>query len=95
MSSDNRNIILAVVLSAMVLFGWEYLFGQKPQPAPVVTQTSAPASDAVTATSAPTASSPSSSASAVAPVPLDDEMRREDSNRDRYGASRRVHAAPR
>ncbi|MBF0355287.1 MAG: membrane protein insertase YidC [Alphaproteobacteria bacterium] len=71
MSSDNRNIILAVVLSAMVLFGWEYLFGQKPQPAPVATQTSAPVGDA----SAPAPTSTAAPA-AVAMPPLDDEMRR-------------------
>ncbi|MBF0169362.1 MAG: membrane protein insertase YidC [Alphaproteobacteria bacterium] len=71
MSSDNRNIILAVVLSAMVLFGWEYLFGQKPQPAPVATQTSAPVGDA----SAPAPTSAAAPA-AVAMPPLDDEMRR-------------------
>ncbi len=26
MNSDNRNVILAVVLSMLVLFGWQYFF---------------------------------------------------------------------
>ncbi|TAN52706.1 MAG: membrane protein insertase YidC [Rhodospirillales bacterium] len=73
MSTDNRNVVMAVVLSAMVLFGWEFLFGDMSKPKPVTpgTQTSAPASDAPTASAqAPTA------VPTVAPTPVDIEMRR-------------------
>jgi len=45
-SEETRNLILAIVLSAIVLIGWNYFFAPKPHPqpanAPVATGTAAP-----------------------------------------------------
>ncbi len=41
MDENNRNFILAIVLSIIVLFGWQYFFVPKPKPpaeTPSVTQ---------------------------------------------------------
>ena len=41
MDENNRNFILAIVLSIVVLFGWQYFFVPKPKPpteTPSVTQ---------------------------------------------------------
>ena len=58
--NDNRNMILAIVLSAIVLFGWSYLFPtpeQKPKPAVAeASQNAAP--DVAAPTTAPAASDP-------------------------------------
>ncbi len=35
-SEDTRNLILAIVLSAIVLIGWSYLFPQKTRPTPPI-----------------------------------------------------------
>jgi YidC/Oxa1 family membrane protein insertase len=43
MSADNKNLLLAVVLSVVVLFGWQYFFGV-PQMQRQQAQTQAPAS---------------------------------------------------
>ncbi len=47
MTGENRNLILAIVLSAIVLIGWSFLsdmfLPQQPAPAPVATQAGAPA----------------------------------------------------
>ena len=32
MDENNRNFILAIVLSMVVLFGWQYFFVPKPKP---------------------------------------------------------------
>jgi len=36
--SDQRNIIIAIVLSVAIMFGFQYLFPRKPTPAPVATE---------------------------------------------------------
>ena len=40
-SEETRNLILAIVLSAIVLIGWSYLFPQKPRPIPPATPVAA------------------------------------------------------
>ena len=45
MDENNRNFILAIVLSIVVLFGWQYFFVPKPKPTaetPVTTQQTEP-----------------------------------------------------
>ncbi|MFA6020182.1 MAG: membrane protein insertase YidC [Rhodospirillales bacterium] len=77
--SDNRNMILFVVLTAMVLVAWEFLFGSqfKPKesaPQAVATQTA----KAPEASSLPTASAPAPAASAstaAAPAILPELLR--------------------
>src|SRR6185437_15479531 len=43
-SEETRNLILAIVLSAIVLIGWNYFYAPKPHPAnaPVAAETAAP-----------------------------------------------------
>ena len=51
-SEENRNLILAIVLSAIVLIGWNFFFAPKPRPAlnataPVAAGTTSPTGAAV------------------------------------------------
>jgi YidC/Oxa1 family membrane protein insertase len=68
--SDQRNLILAIVLSAIILIGWEQMFGSKPPPTPPATQqtTQAPSAPPGEAPRAPTAPSAAGQA-AKAPEP--------------------------
>jgi len=63
-SNDNRNMILAVVLSAMVLFGWSFLF---PTPNPPATNTVVANGQAPAPTQAPGAP-PQATTISAAPV---------------------------
>src|SRR5579859_5494743 len=72
---ENRNTILAVILSGLVLIGWQYFFNipqmEKQRAAQVAQQgqTTKPAQDAGTAnTAAPQATTPAPSANAPANV---------------------------
>ncbi len=60
MSTDNRNMIVAILLSAMVLIGWTFVSEKFfPQPKrPVVAAASAPSSAAVPATAVPGGAAP-------------------------------------
>lgn len=62
MGSEQRNALLAVVLSGIILFGWQFYFAPKTQPAPIeptTTTTTTTASQAQpTVAAAPTASGP-------------------------------------
>jgi YidC/Oxa1 family membrane protein insertase len=71
--SDNRNMILFVALTAMILIGWEFLYGKKPQPFEQVPPAVVATQDAKVpeaASSVPAAAAPASIAPAVAPEVL-------------------------
>jgi YidC/Oxa1 family membrane protein insertase len=73
-SEDSRNLILAIVLSAIVLIGWSYLFPQKTRPtppiAPVATGTANPANPSANNATAPGGAAPAQ----VAAVPRADAL---------------------
>jgi YidC/Oxa1 family membrane protein insertase len=53
MTSDNKNALIAVVLSGLILFGWQYFFAPQQPVAPIgatTTETSGAATPATTAT---------------------------------------------
>ena len=68
-SEDSRNLILAIVLSAIVLIGWNYFFAPPPRPklAPAPVSTSAPAD--LPADAAPAADVPKPRAEVLAQTP--------------------------
>ena len=68
-SEDSRNLILAIVLSAIVLIGWNYFFAPPPRPklAPAPVSTSAPAD--LPADAAPAADVPTPRAEVLAQTP--------------------------
>ena len=53
MSGDNRNLIIAIVLSVAIMFGWQFFFApqpKKPQPSPQQAAQTTPAAPAADAT---------------------------------------------
>lgn len=71
MTTENRNLILAVVLSALVLFGWTFVserFLPKPPEAAVQQQAQSPAADAVQVPGAATSATIPAAAGATRPV---------------------------
>lgn len=62
-SEELRNLILAIVLSALVLIGWNFYFGPKLQPKP---QAGQDAATTMSQTAAPGAQSPAGSAALAA-----------------------------
>ncbi|MBF0269138.1 MAG: membrane protein insertase YidC [Alphaproteobacteria bacterium] len=68
--SDNRNMILFVALTAMVLIGWEYMFGKSFQPQdPTVQAVSTQSSVPTPAASAPGVTPAAPAIAAIAPNP--------------------------
>ncbi len=69
-SEDSRNLILAIVLSALVLIGWNYFFA--PKPAELIKGANAPISQATAPGAAPAiaadVSAPQGAAAAVTPT---------------------------
>ena len=66
MDNQNRNLILATVLSALVIFAWTYLFPPQP-PAPIEDTTTAAQTAASDQVASPTLTTPAATET-VAPV---------------------------